>query len=74
MPLSSSVSFFLFFIFRKFLASREFSPKSFWRFLLFQTLVSYKVVSYKKKYVYKYNKAKQNNMCGSGHPTDPQIF
>ena len=49
MLLSSSVSFFLFFIFRKFLASRKFSPKSFLRFLVFQTLVSYKVVSYNKK-------------------------
>ena len=24
-----------------------------------------------KNYFYK---AKQNNMCGSGHPTDPQVF
>ena len=53
MPFQSFVSFSLFFIFRKFLGSREFSPKCFLRFLVFQTLVSYiKVVSYKKKYVY----------------------
>ena len=49
MPFSSSVSCFLFFIFRKFLGLRDFSPKSFLRVLVFQNLVSYKVVSYKKK-------------------------